>query len=62
MYPPAYEHHRKNISNEFWRPKTYKYVKILKSNFFMITIFSLHIICSESKKVKFLDNNVELKA
>ena len=31
--------------------KTYKYVKISKSNFFMITILSLHSICSESKKL-----------
>ena len=30
--------------------KTYKYVKISRSNFFMITILSLRSICSESKK------------
>ena len=30
--------------------KTYKCVKISKSNFFTITILSLHSICSESKK------------
>ena len=30
--------------------KTYKYVKITKSNFFTITILSLHSIYSESKK------------
>ena len=32
--------------------KTSKYVKISKSNFFAITILSLHSICSESKKGK----------
>ena len=31
--------------------KMYKYVKISKSNFFMITILSLNSICSESKKL-----------
>ena len=31
--------------------KTYKCVQISKSNFFTITILSLHSICSESKKV-----------
>ena len=30
--------------------KTYKCVKISKSHFFMITIFPLHDLCSESKK------------
>ena len=30
--------------------KTYKSIKISKSNFFTITILSLHSICSESKK------------
>ena len=33
--------------------KTYKYVKISKSNFFTITMLSLHSICSESKKTSF---------
>ena len=32
--------------------KRYKYVKISKSNFFTITILSLHSIHSESKKGK----------
>ena len=32
--------------------KTYKYVKISKSNFFVITILSLQSICSESNKNK----------
>ena len=32
--------------------KTYKYVKISKSNFFTITMLSLRSICSESNKEK----------
>ena len=34
--------------------KMYKYVKISKSNFFTITLLSLHSICSESKKYQSL--------
>ena len=30
--------------------KTYKYVKLSKSNFFTITVLSSHSICSECKK------------
>ena len=40
--------------------KTYKCVKISKSNFFTITILSLYSICSESKnypELRFLENN-----
>ena len=36
--------------------KTYKYITISKSNFFMIIILSFHSICSESKKVIILIN------
>ena len=32
--------------------KTYKYVKILELNFFTITILSLHLMRSESQKIK----------
>ena len=43
--------------------KTYKYVKISKSNFFAITILSLHSICLESKNTTkhFLSQQKKLK-
>ena len=41
-------------------PKTYKCVKISKSNFFTSTILSLHSLCSEYKKQKFGNEAVGL--
>ena len=46
----TYIHPPENSINEFMRPQNYKYVKISKWNFFMITTLSLHSTCTESKK------------
>ena len=48
-YTHTYIHHPENSINS-GDLKTYKRVKISKSNFFTITILSLHSICSESNK------------
>ena len=37
--------------------KTYKFVKISKSNFFTITVLSIHNLCSESKN-KYLKSEI----
>ena len=44
--------------------KMYKYVKISKSNFFTITILSIHSTCSESKikmKMNFKEYSNKIK-